>query len=356
MRLILTAADVKGLGGLPCKGKVRQVDGTYPKFPPHPILVGDVVRHVGDPIAFIVADELEQAKAASEAIEVDYDPLPVIVEMKAALAKDAPLVWPEYGTNLAFETARGARQATDDAFAKAARVSKVEIVNNRLVANYMETRGVVAEYDPRTDRTTLTMGTQGGHGMRDRIAKDILNIPASKIRVITPDVGGGFGTKSFAYHEYPLAAIAAKQLGRPVKWIGERSDHFLSDSHGRDNLSTAEMAMDENGKFLAMRVEVLSNMGAYLSQYAPWIPGRRPDHGDRALRRAAPACALSRHLHAYGAGRRLSRRRAAGGGLSRRTARRPVRPRHRPRSDRDPQAQLHPDRQAAVRDAGRAHI
>ena len=136
----------------------------------------------------------------------------------------------------------------------------------------METRGVVAEYDPRTDRYTLTMGTQGGHGMRDRIAKDILNIPASKIRVITPDVGGGFGTKSFAYHEYPLAAIAAKQLGRPVKWIGERSEHFLSDSHGRDNLASAEMAMDENGKFLAMRVDLLANMGAYLSQYAPCIP------------------------------------------------------------------------------------
>src|SRR5262245_20525205 len=272
VRLIMTAADVKGLGGLPCKGKVRQVDGTYPKFPLHPILVGDLVRHVGDPIAFVVADELEQAKAAAEAIEVDYDPLPVVVEMKAALAKDAPLVWPEYGTNVAFETARGARQATDAAFAKAARISRVEIVNNRLVANYMETRGVVAEYDPRTDRTTLTMGTQGGHGMRDRIAKDILNIPASKIRVITPDVGGGFGTKSFPYHEYPLAALAAKKLGKPVKWIGERTDHFLIDSHGRDNLSTAEMAMDDDGGFLAMRVVVLANMGAYLSQYAPWIP------------------------------------------------------------------------------------
>jgi len=272
VQLILTADDLAGIGGLPCKGKVRQVDGTHPKFPPHPLLVGDVVRHVGDPIAFIVADELEQARAAAEAIAVDYEALPVVVEMKDALAKNAPLVWPDFGTNVAFEVARGARQATDAAFAKAARVAKVEIVNNRLVANYMETRGIVAEYDPRTDRTTLTLGTQGGHGMRDRIAKDILNIPASKIRVITPDVGGGFGTKAFPYHEYPLSAIAAKRLRRPIKWIGDRSEHFLVDSHGRDNLSTAEMAMDENGKFLAMRVEVLANMGAYLSQYAPWIP------------------------------------------------------------------------------------
>jgi carbon-monoxide dehydrogenase large subunit len=272
VRLILTADDLAGVSGLPCKGKVRQVDGTHPKFPPHPILVGDVVRHVGDPIAFIVADELEQARMAAEAIEVEYDALPAAVEMKAALAAGAPLVWPDFGTNVAFEVARGAREATDAAFARAARVAKVEIVNNRLVANYMETRGVVAEYDPATDRTTLTMGTQGGHGMRDRIAKDILNIPASKIRVITPDVGGGFGTKAFPYQEYPLAVIAAKKLGRPVKWIGDRSEHFLIDSHGRDNLSTAEMAIDENGRFLAMRIEVLANMGAYLSQYAPWIP------------------------------------------------------------------------------------
>src|SRR5262245_40799241 len=131
VRLILTAADVKGIGGLPCKGKVRQVDGTYPKFPPHPILVGDVVRHVGDPIAFIVADHLEQAKAVAEAIEIDYDPMPVVVDMKAALAKGAPLVWPEFTTNVAFEVARGARQATETAFANAAKVSKVEIVNNR---------------------------------------------------------------------------------------------------------------------------------------------------------------------------------------------------------------------------------
>src|SRR6185312_4602891 len=155
---------------------------------------------------------------------------------------------------------------------KAARVTRVEIVNNRLVANYMEPRGIVAEYDPDKDRYTLTLGTQGGHGMRNIIAKDILHIAPSKVRVITPEVGGGFGTKTFCYHEYPLAAIAAKRLGRPVKWISDRSEHFLVDAHGRDNLAVAEMAMDANGKFLAMRVDLLANMGAYLSQYAPFIP------------------------------------------------------------------------------------
>ena len=272
VRLVMTHADLGGVKGLPCKGKIRQVDGTHPRMPEHPLLCGDVVRHVGDPIVFIVADTLDQAKAASEAIEVDYDPLPAVTDMRAALEEGTPVVWPEYGSNVAFTCARGGKGATDAAMLRAARVSRIEIVNNRLVANYMETRGIVAEYDAEKDRYTLTLGTQGGHGMRDRIAKDILGIPASKVRVITPDVGGGFGTKSFVYQEYPLAALAAKRLGKPVKWIGDRSEHFLVDAHGRDNFAVAEMAMDENGRFLAMRVDLLANMGAYLSQYAPFIP------------------------------------------------------------------------------------
>ncbi|MCB1496759.1 MAG: xanthine dehydrogenase family protein molybdopterin-binding subunit [Bauldia sp.] len=272
VRLVMTHEDLAGVKGLPCKGKIRQVDGTHPWIPEHPLLCGDMVRQVGDPIAFIVADTLEQAKMASETIEIDYDPLPAIADLRGALADDAPLVWPEHGTNVAFACSRGAKGATDAAMLRAARVSRIEIVNNRLVANYMETRGIVAEYDAEADRYTLTMGTQGGHGMRDRIAKDILGIPASKIRVITPDVGGGFGTKTFVYQEYPLATIAAKRAGKPVKWISERSEHFLVDSHGRDNFAVAEMAMDENGKFLAMRVDLLAGMGAYLSQFGPFIP------------------------------------------------------------------------------------
>ncbi len=271
VQLIMTHADLDGIGGLPCDARVRQVDGSRTKVPHRPLLCGDVVRHVGDPIAFVVADDVEVAKAAADAIAVDYAPLPVIVDMRDALAADAPPIWPEFGTNVAFEIARGDKGATDAAFARAARVSRVEIVNNRVVTNYMETRGVVAEYDRETDRTTLTLGTQGGHGMRDHVAH-ILGVPARRLRVITPDVGGGFGTKAFVYHEYPLAALAARRLGRPVKWIGERSEHFLADSHGRDNISAAEMAMDETGKFLAMRADVLADMGAYLSLFAPYIP------------------------------------------------------------------------------------
>lgn len=272
VRLVLTHADLAGIGGLPCKVEVRQIDGTHQKSPVRPLLCKDTVRYVGDPIAFIVADDLEAAKAAAEALEVDYDPLSVAVDMKEALAPDAPQVWPEFGSNVAFEIARGERHHTDEAFARAARVSRIEIVNNRVIANFMETRGIVAEYDARDDRYTLTMGTQGGHGMRDIIAKDILKIAPGRIRVITPDVGGGFGTKAFVYHEYPLAAIAARKLGRPVKWVAERGEHFLADAHGRDNITVAEMAMDADGRFLAMRVDMLANMGGYLSQYGPDIP------------------------------------------------------------------------------------
>ncbi len=272
VRLILTHADLDGIGDLPCKIELRQTDGTHQKVPPRPLLAKDIVRYVGDPIAFVVADDLASARSAAEAIDVDYEPLAPVVDMRKALEPGAPLVWPDFASNVAFEIARGERRHTDETFAAAARVSRIAVVNNRVVANYMETRGITAEYDEASDRYTLTVGTQGGHEQRDIIARDILKIPPRKIRVITPDVGGGFGTKIFVYAEYPLAAIAARKLGRPVKWIGERSEHFLADCHGRDNITTAEMAMDETGKFLGLRVDMLANMGAYLNQFGPDIP------------------------------------------------------------------------------------
>jgi carbon-monoxide dehydrogenase large subunit len=272
VRLILTADDLEGIGGLPCKARPKLADGSRAVIPLRPLLVGDVAKHVGDPIAFVVADDVAAARSAAEAIEIDYAPLDVVVDTGRAVEKGAPLVWPDHPGNIALVETRGDKAAADKAFARAARVSQIEIVNNRLVANYMETRGVVAEYDAGTDRYTLTLGTQGGHGLRDIIAKDILKIDPKRIRVVTPDVGGGFGTKAFVYHEYPLAAIAAKRLGKPVKWIGERGEHFLVDAHGRDNVTLAEMAMDRDGKFLALRVDLIANLGAYLSQYGPYIP------------------------------------------------------------------------------------
>ncbi|MCX5515194.1 carbon monoxide dehydrogenase [Kaistia algarum] len=267
VRLVLTGADVADYQGPPAKAIAPSAVGPKAKAPRRPLLVADRVRHVGDPIAFIVADTVDAAKAAAELIDIDYDTLPAVTDCRAALGPDAPLVWPDLGTNVALTYKLGNVAATDAAFARAAKIVRLDVVNQRLVANYMETRGIIAEYDAATDRFTLTLGTQGGHSMRDIIARDILKIDPKRIRVVTPDVGGGFGTKAFVYHEYPLAALAAKQLGQPVKWLQERGEHFLSDAHGRDNLTVGEMALDADGRFMALRVDLLSNIGAYMSQF-----------------------------------------------------------------------------------------
>jgi len=267
VRLVLTAADVAGLGPLPTPGVIP---GPEIKIPVYPILAKDVVRHVGDAIAFVVADTLDKAKDAAEAIAVDWQPLPHVIGAMAALAAGAPQVWPDRSGNLAFETELGDAVATKAAFAQAARTVALTIVNQRLVTNYMDTRGVIAEYDGH--RYTLTLGSQGSHIIRDIICGAVLKLPPDRMRVITPDVGGGFGTKLFPYREYALAAVAAERLRRPVKWICDRSEHFLGDSHGRDNISSARLALDEKGRFLALALDIVADMGAYLSCYAPYIP------------------------------------------------------------------------------------
>jgi carbon-monoxide dehydrogenase large subunit len=267
VRLVLTADDTAALGPLPTPGVLEGVDIPVPFYP---ILARDEVRHVGDSIAFVVADTLEGAKDAAEAISVDWQPLPHVVGAVAALERGAAQVWPDRPGNLAFETALGDERATKEAFAKAARTVELTIVNQRLVTNYMDTRGVIAEHDG--NRYTLTLGSQGSHIIRDIIAGAVLKVPPDKMRVITPDVGGGFGTKLFPYREYALAAVAAERLRKPVKWVCERSEHFLADSHGRDNISTAKLALDDKGRFLALDLDIIADMGAYLSCYAPYIP------------------------------------------------------------------------------------
>jgi aerobic carbon-monoxide dehydrogenase large subunit len=267
VRLVLTAAEVSELGPLPTPGVLPDVDI---KIPAYPILAKDVVRHVGDAVAFVVGDSLTAAKDAAEAITVDWQPLPHIIGAMAALAAGAPRVWADRPGNLAFETELGDATATKAAFAQAARTVELTIVNQRLVTNYMDTRGVIAEYDGQ--RFTLTLGSQGSHIIRDIICGQVLKLPLDKMRVITPDVGGGFGTKLFPYREYALAAVAAERLCKPVKWVSERSEHFLGDSHGRDNISTARLALDDKGRFLALALDIVADMGAYLSCYAPYIP------------------------------------------------------------------------------------
>jgi len=272
VKLILTGKDVSGYGDLPCKGHIKTTSGEMSKSLPVPVLPADTVRHVGEAIAFIVAETLAQARDAAEAIEIDWDPLPAVTGIAEALEDGAPQIWPDRAGNVAFVAEQGDREKTEKAFAKAARIISLTVVNNRLASNYMETRACVADYDKAEKRWTLTLGSQGSHGMRDLIANYVLKVDPKRIRVVTPDVGGGFGTKIFLYREYPLAMIAAEKLKRPVRWVSDRTEHFLADTHGRANLTTATMALDAKGKFIGLKVDLSAEMGAYLSQYGPFIP------------------------------------------------------------------------------------
>jgi len=271
VRLVLTAqdAEIAKLGPMPC---VAVPEGLTIEAPLYPVLARDEVMHVGDAVAFVVADTLEQARDAAEAIEVAYEPLPPVVDAVAALKPGAPQVWKDKPGNVAFAMTLGNEAKTAAAFAGAARTVELAVVNQRLVTNFMDTRAALAEYDAAADRLTLTLGTQGAHIVRDILAQLVLKIPADKLRVVTPDVGGGFGTKLFPYREYALVAVAAKALGRPVKWVAERTEHFLADAQGRDNVTTARLALDADDKFLALSVETVCDMGAYLSSFAPYIP------------------------------------------------------------------------------------
>jgi carbon-monoxide dehydrogenase large subunit len=223
-------------------------------------------------VAFVVAETVEAGRDAAEALPIDWEPEPATVGIDGAEAGRAPLVWPEAQGNIAFDCREGDWEATDTAFARAARTVSLTLVNNRLVTNYMETRACIGEYEAETRRWTLTLGSQGPHAIRDTLAAAILKVEPERVRVITPDVGGGFGTKLFMFREYPLSLIAAERVGRPVRWTAERTEHFLGDAQGRDNLTTLDMALDGEGRFLAMRVDLKADIGSYLSSYAPYIP------------------------------------------------------------------------------------
>jgi aerobic carbon-monoxide dehydrogenase large subunit len=267
--LILTAEDVGDLGDLPCLFNLEVDPFTAP---PYPILPRDEVRHVGDAVAFVVAGTLDQARDAIEAIEVNWTALPAVAGVLNAVKGGAPQVWPQHPGNVLFDVSLGDKPATDAAFAKADSIVEIKIVNPRVVTNFMETRAVVCEYDSRNDHLTLTVGSQGSHRLREILCGMVLKIPPEKMRVICPDVGGGFGTKLFPYREYALAAVAARKLRKTVKWTADRADHFMGDAQGRDNATTARMALAADGRFLGMDVDLLGDMGAYLSTFGPYIP------------------------------------------------------------------------------------
>ena len=271
---VLTGADARadGLGDIPCLVPVTNVDGSPRGETPRPLLAIDRVRHVGDPVALVVADSLERAKDAAELIEADYEPLPAVADTYAATKPGAPRVWADVGNNVCFDIALGDRAAADAAFARAKHVTRLELVNNRLVANPLEPRAAVADYDPATGRSTLYTPTQGPHLIRSQIAGQILKLDPRELRVVSGNVGGGFGMKIFLHPEQPLVVWASRKLKRPVRWTGERSETFLSDVQGCDNYSIAELALDADAKFLALRATTYANMGAYLSNFGPFIP------------------------------------------------------------------------------------
>ncbi|RWF62934.1 xanthine dehydrogenase family protein molybdopterin-binding subunit [Mesorhizobium sp. M4B.F.Ca.ET.190.01.1.1] len=271
VHLVLTGKDIAHLGKLKSGVMQRQPDGTRAPTRDIPILCGDRVNYVGDAVAFVVADSRALAQDAAELIEVDYDSEDAASGTATALDEGTPLVWPELGSNRAFTYHIGDKQKTAAAFARAAHITRIEFINNRLVCNYMEPRSAIGEWNVAESRFVLTTGSQGVHSMQYIIA-ELFKIKKSELRIITPDVGGGFGPKAFVYREYPLVLEAAKRLGRPVKWAGDRTEHFLTDAQGRDNVVKAEMALDKGGRFLGMKVELLANIGAYVSQYGPFIP------------------------------------------------------------------------------------
>ena len=271
---VYTGADLRadGIGDLPCTIPLNNRDGSSRADTPRPALAVGQVRHVGDPVAFVVAETVQAARDGAEAVTVDYDALLSVTDLGAAMDPDQPAVWDHAARNICFDWETGEQAATDDLFAQAAHVTRLTVVNNRIIVASMEARGALASYDAGTGRWSLTTPTQGSWSLRTLLADAVFKVPESSFRVVTPDVGGGFGMKLFLYAEHVLTCYASRKLGRPVKWASERSEAFLSDSAGRDNITRGELALDANGKFLAMRVRTVANMGAYLSTYAPFIP------------------------------------------------------------------------------------
>lgn len=274
---VLTGQDVAdaGLGGLPCGWGITQPDGSAMFEPPHPILAHGKARYVGDPVAVVFAESLAQAKDAAELIEVDYEVLPGVAEAVDALKDGAPAVFDDKPDNVCFDWVLpdvDTAQVVDQALSGSAKVATVEIVNNRLVPNAMEPRACVAEYEGGTEETTLYLTSQNPHVIRLLLGAFVFAMPEHKFRVVAPDVGGGFGSKIFPYNEEAVLIFGAKTFGRAMKWVAERSESFMSDAHGRDHVSTAELGMDENGKFTALRVKTTANLGAYLSTFGPGIP------------------------------------------------------------------------------------
>ncbi|MFL6647090.1 MAG: xanthine dehydrogenase family protein molybdopterin-binding subunit [Sulfurifustaceae bacterium] len=272
---VFTGADLAAdkVGGLPCGWLIKDVNGQPMKEPPHPPLAQGKVRHVGDQVAVIIAEQYVQAKDAAERLEVEYEVLPAVVDPVEALKPGAPAVHDDLAPgNRCYLWSLGDKAATDAAFAKAAHVTKIDIINNRLIPNAIEPRAAVAAYNRAEDGYTLYVANQNPHVERLLMTAFVLGLPEHKVRVVAPDVGGGFGSKIFLYAEETVLVWASKKVNRAIKWTAERSESFLTDAHGRDHRTHAELALDKNGKFVGLRVHTVANLGAYLSTFGSSVP------------------------------------------------------------------------------------
>ncbi len=269
---VLDGKDVANdkLNGLPCGWLITSTDGQPMKEPPHPVLAHDKVRYVGDHVVMVVAETLEQAKNAAELVEVDYEPLPAAVDVRDA--NGGPALHDIAPDNHCYKWAIGDKSLVDEAFTKAAHITKLDLINNRLVPNAMEPRAAIGSYSRANDDYTLYVSNQNPHVERLLMTAFVMGLPEHKVRVIAPDVGGGFGSKIYLYAEDVCLTWASKKLNRNIKWVCERGEAFLSDAHGRDHSSHAELALDKDGKFLALRVHTDANLGAYLSTFSTCVP------------------------------------------------------------------------------------
>ncbi|MCO6186663.1 xanthine dehydrogenase family protein molybdopterin-binding subunit [Rhizobium sp. L1K21] len=272
VKLVLTAADLADLGPVKCKIPVTQPDGTTQEMRHTPVLSQGRARYAGDAVAFVVAETQDQAEDAAELIEIDWDVKDAIVDPNAALEPDAPQVWPELGSNRAYLFQKGDRSGVDAALLKADKVIELSVVNNRLIANFLEPRSAIADWNGDEQHWTLYCGSQGVHSLRNSLAADVFGVSPDQIRVVTGDVGGGFGTKAINYREYPLVMEASRRLNAPVKWLSSRMEHFAADAAGRDSVAHLKAAVSSDGRVEALKIKVLANMGAYLSQFGPMIP------------------------------------------------------------------------------------
>ena len=271
---VYTGKDMEadGIGGLPCGWQIHSKDGSPMQEPPHPVLASGQVRHVGDPVAVVIAESLAQARDAAELVNVDYAVEAAVADVAEALKSGAPLVHAEVPSNICYDWHLGDPAVVDAALKGAARVVKLDLVNNRLVPNAMEPRSAIGDFDRATGEHTLFTTSQNPHVIRLLMGAFVLHIPEAKLRVVAPDVGGGFGSKIYHYAEEAIVTWAAAKLKRPVKWTAERVESFMSDAHGRDHVTHVELGIDKDNKFVALKVSTLANMGAYLSTFATCVP------------------------------------------------------------------------------------